>query len=130
PAPLAVSSAPPPPMVPVEPGRAEHVHREGPPRDVRVALGAGLGLGVVVLLASKIGAAAMMVVVTAVLVVATAELFNALRMRGYHPATLLGLAGTASMMGAVYWRAGGGIPVGLPRFFVFAFPCCRAGRVC
>jgi phosphatidate cytidylyltransferase len=129
PEPLAVSSAPSPPMVPVEPTRGEHVHREGPPRDVRVALGAGLALGVVVLLAAKIGAAAMMVVVTAILVVATAELFNALRMRGYHPATLLGLAGTASMMGAVYWRGEDAIPLVLGLFVVFAFLWYLAGVV-
>jgi phosphatidate cytidylyltransferase len=129
PEPLAVSSAPPPPMAPVEPGRAEHVHGEGPPRDVRVAIGAGVGLGIVVLLASKIGAAAMMVVVTAILVVAAAELFNALRIRGYHPATLLGLAGTASMMGAVYWRGEDAIPLVLGLFVVFAFLWYLAGVV-
>jgi phosphatidate cytidylyltransferase len=116
-------------MVPVEPAHPDHDRFEGPPRNVRVAVGAGLSLGIVVLLAAKIGAAAMMVVVTALLVVATAEMFNALRMRGYHPATLLGLVGTASMLGAVYWRGEDAMPLVLGLFVVFAFLWYLAGVV-
>src|SRR5207237_8957905 len=98
-----------------------------PERDVRVAIGAGLALGAAVLVAAKIGAVAVMVLVTAILVVAAFELYETLRTRGYHPATLLGLVGTASMMGAVYWKGEDAMPLVLSLFVVFTFLWYLAG---
>ena len=100
-----------------------------PERDVRVALVAGLALGAAVLVAAKIGAAAVTVLVTAILVVAAFELYETLRTRGYHPATLLGLVGTASMMGAVYWKGQDAMPLVLGLFVVFSFLWYLAGVV-
>jgi phosphatidate cytidylyltransferase len=81
------------------------------------------------LIAAKIGAAAVLVLVTAVLVVAAFELYETLRTRGYHPATLLGLVGTASMLGAVYWKGEDAMPLVLSLFVVFTFLWYLAGVV-
>ena len=139
PAPPPVQEAPPPPPpqqipAPVSsaPSAYEPVAQEvGPPaeRDLPVAIGAGIALGVAVLVAAKIGAAALVVLVTAVLVVAAFELYETLRTRGYHPATLLGLVGTASMMGAVYWKGQDAMPMVLSLFVVFTFLWYLAGVV-
>jgi phosphatidate cytidylyltransferase len=136
PAPPPVQEAPPPPPPPqtipapassyeplVEPTAAP------PERDLPVAIGAGLLLGVAVLIAAKVGALAVLVLVTAVLVVAAFELYETLRTRGYHPATLLGLVGTASMLGAVYWKGEDAMPLVLSLFVVFTFLWYLAGVV-
>jgi phosphatidate cytidylyltransferase len=100
-----------------------------PERDVRVAVSAGLALGAAVLIAAKIGALAVLVLVTAVLVTAAFELYETLRTRGYHPATLLGLVGTGSMIGAVYWKGEDAMPLVLGLFVVFTFLWYLAGVV-
>ncbi|TMK88283.1 MAG: hypothetical protein E6G57_07815 [Actinobacteria bacterium] len=88
-----------------------------------------LVLGVAILVAAKVGAIAVLVLVTAVLVVAAFELYETLRTRGYHPATLLGLVGTASMLGAVYWKGEDAMPLVLSLFVVFTFLWYLAGVV-
>jgi phosphatidate cytidylyltransferase len=136
PAPPPVQEAPPPPPPPTvidsAPGAYEPVAEPAgqvPPRDVPVAIGAGLLLGAAVLIAAKIGAIAVLVLVTAILVVAAFELYETLRTRGYHPATLLGLVGTASMLGAVYWKGEDAMPLVLSLFVVFTFLWYLAGVV-
>ena len=134
PPPPPVEEAPPPLPPPVTtraPASYEPVAEEGPPapRDVPVAIGAGLLFGAAVLIAAKIGALAVLVLVTAVLVIAAFELYETLRTRGYHPATLLGLVGTASMLGAVYWKGEDAMPLVLSLFVVFAFLWYLAGVV-
>jgi phosphatidate cytidylyltransferase len=69
------------------------------------------------------------VLVTAVLVTAAFELYETLRTRGYHPATLLGLVGTGSMIGAVYWKGEDAMPLVLGLFVVFTFLWYLAGVV-
>jgi phosphatidate cytidylyltransferase len=101
----------------------------GTERDLPVAIGAGLALGVAVLIAAKIGALAVLVLVTAIMVVAAFELYETLRTRGYHPATLLGLVGTGSMLGAVYWKGEDAMPLVLGLFVVFTFLWYLAGVV-
>jgi len=123
PAPTVIGSAP----SPYEPVAEAPV--QPPQRDVGVAIGAGLLLGAAVLIAAKIGAAAVLILVTAVLVVAAFELYETLRTRGYHPATLLGLVGTASMLGAVYWKGEDAMPLVLSLFVVFTFLWYLAGVV-
>ncbi|MBV9410874.1 MAG: phosphatidate cytidylyltransferase [Acidimicrobiia bacterium] len=122
----------PPPMPPREPTTYEPVAEvAGPPaeRDLPVAIGAGLLLGVAVLIAAKVGAVAVLILITGVLVVAAFELYETLRTRGYHPATLLGLVGTASMLGAVYWKGEDAMPLVLSLFVVFTFLWYLAGVV-
>ena len=139
PPPPPVQEAPPPPPPPqpttvigsapsaYEPGAEAPGHE--PPRDVPVAIAAGLLLGAAVLIAAKIGAAAVLVLVAVVLVIAAFELYETLRTRGYHPATLLGLVGTASMLGAVYWKGEDAMPLVLSLFVVFTFLWYLAGVV-
>ncbi|MBV8159442.1 MAG: phosphatidate cytidylyltransferase, partial [Acidimicrobiia bacterium] len=132
PPPVQERPAPPPPPVatPIS-SSYEPVEVEGPQaeRDLPVAIGAGLALGAAVLVAAKIGALAVLVLVTAVLVVAAFELYETLRTRGYHPATLLGLVGTASMLGAVYWKGEDAMPLVLGLFVLFTFLWYLAGVV-
>ncbi len=49
-----------------------------------------------------IGAWAVVALATAVVVLATAEFFTATRRSGYHPAPLIGLAGSGGMVLAAY----------------------------
>jgi phosphatidate cytidylyltransferase len=135
PAPPPREAAPPPPPEPVQAPAAAAYEPVAEPmglppeRDVRVAMGAGLALGIAVLVAAKIGALTVMVLVTAILVIASFELYETLRTRGYHPATLLGLVGTASIIGAVYWKGEDAMPLVLGLFVVFSFLWYLAGVV-
>jgi len=72
--------------------------------DVGTRVITGLVAAGVLLLAAMIGPGALVLVVAVAVVLATAELFQALRTRGYQPATLLGLAASAAVVGGVYWR--------------------------
>jgi phosphatidate cytidylyltransferase len=128
PAPIQV---PPPVATPVAATYEPVAEPMGPggERDLPVAIGAGLALGVAVLIAAKIGALAVLVLVTAIMVVAAFELYETLRTRGYHPATLLGLVGTGSMLGAVYWKGEDAMPLVLGLFVVFTFLWYLAGVV-
>jgi phosphatidate cytidylyltransferase len=92
----------------------------GAPRDLTTSVVTGAVAFAVVLLAALIGPKALVVLVSAALVVAAGELFQAMRSRGYHPATLLGVVGTAALSGAVYWRGIDGFHLVLPLFMVFA----------
>jgi phosphatidate cytidylyltransferase len=80
-------------------------------RDMQSAVTTGLGLVVLALFLFKIGPAAAMVLVTAVLVLAASELFNALRTGGYQPAVLPGLVATAGLVLAAYARGEVAIPI-------------------
>ena len=57
----------------------------------------------------------------AAVVLATAELFNGLRLAGYHPATALGLVGTVSLIAAAYRNGEAAFPLVLAMFVVFGF---------
>ena len=90
-------------------------------RNVPVAVATALGLGGVVLLAAAAGPAALLVLAGAAVVLATAELFNGLRLAGYHPATALGLVGTVSLIAAAYRNGEAAFPLVLAMFVVFGF---------
>jgi phosphatidate cytidylyltransferase len=98
---------------------------EGPPaaagagRDVPMAIGVGLAFAAVALFAFLLGPKFAVVLVTVVVVVAAAELFNVLRQAGYQPASLLGLAAVASLPLAAYYKGEVGIPVVLFLTVVF-----------
>jgi len=72
--------------------------------DVRTRVLTGLLAAAVFLVAAQIGPGALVLLVGAAVVLATAELFQALRTRGYQPATLLGLTASAGAVAGVYWR--------------------------
>ena len=92
----------------------------GADRDMGAALLVGAGLAAVVLLAMAAGPAVAVVVVTVVLGLAAVEFFNAVRIAGYHPAVLLGLASVVTLPLAVYWRGEQAMPVVLVLTLVFA----------
>jgi len=94
--------------------------RRSDPRDVSTRVVTGAIAGGVLLVAAAIGPAALVFLVAVALTMSTAELFQAFRSRGHHPATLLGLVGTASMVGAVYWRGLEAYPLVLALYVLFA----------
>lgn len=83
------------------PGYAEP-QQGGPPRDLQQALAIGLGLGALALICFKLGPLTSLILVMAVVMLAAVEVFDVLRRAGYKPATLLGLAATASALIATY----------------------------
>ncbi len=77
---------------------------EHPGRNVMAAVAVGLILGAVFFGALSAGRAVVVVLVALLLVIGVAEFFGVARSVGYRPATFLGLAGVAGLVGAVYWR--------------------------
>jgi len=97
------------------------------PRDVRAAVATGAVLGAVVLVAAAAAPALLVALTGVVLVMGTAEMHRALRVRGYQPATLLGLVAAAATTGAVYWRGEDAVPLMLAMFMVFCLLWYLAG---
>lgn len=87
---------------PRPPGGGMRRQMGGRELQVRVVTGAVV-LGIL-LLAAVVGPGALAFLVAVALTMAAAELFGAFRTHGYHPATLLGLAATASLVAVAYWR--------------------------
>lgn len=98
---------------------AEVVAADGAGRDVPLAVGVGLAFAAVALVSFLLGPKFAVVLVTLVLAVAAAELFNVLRQAGYQPASLLGIAATAALPLAAYYKGEVGIPVALFLTVVF-----------
>lgn len=87
--------------------------------DVPTRVITGLIAAGVALVAAVVGPGALVLLVTVAVTMAAAEMFQALRSRGYQPATLLGLVATASLMGGVYWRGETAFPLILALYTVF-----------
>jgi len=85
----------------------------GAGRNVPVAVGVGVAFAALALLSFSLGAKYTVALVTVVLGVAAAELFNVLRQAGYQPATLLGLSATVALPLAAYYKGETGIPLAL-----------------
>jgi phosphatidate cytidylyltransferase len=98
-------------------------------RDIPTAVITGVVALAVVLVAALIGPRALVFLIGAALVMAAAELYQGMRTNGLHPATLLGLAATASIVAAVYWRGEEAYPLVLALFFVFSLLWYLAGVV-
>ncbi len=88
-------------------------------RDVPMAVLVGAFMAAVILVALQIGPALALVIATAVLGLAAVELLSAVRVAGYQPAVILGLAGVVTMPLAVYWRGADAIAVVLVLTVVF-----------
>ena len=73
------------------------------------------------LIAFNFGSVPAMVVVTAVVTVAAMEAYGAFRGGGYHPATLLGLVATVSLMVATYTKGERALPIVLVLLVVLTF---------
>lgn len=76
-------------------------------RDMKLAWGVGLGLGVLLIGALWLGPKFAVVLVAAALAMAAGEYFGVLRKVGWEAATLLGIGATALFPLAVYWKGPG-----------------------
>ena len=80
-------------------------------RDMRVAILVGVVFGAVALACFAAGTVATLVLVTAVVLLATAEGYAAFRRAQYHPATLLGLVAVLSLMVETYNKGVAALPL-------------------
>ncbi len=80
-------------------------------RDMRVAIGSGLLLGVAALACFAAGTVATMVIVCVVVLLAAAEAYAAFRRAHYHPATLLGLVAVLSLLIETYNKGVAALPL-------------------
>jgi CDP-diglyceride synthetase len=80
-------------------------------RDMRVAIAVGVGFGAIGLACFAAGTVASLVLVTAVVLLATAEGYAAFRRAHYHPATLLGLVAVLSLMIETYNKGVAALPL-------------------
>jgi phosphatidate cytidylyltransferase len=92
--------------------RTGNVHTAGTGgRDMRVAIGTGVLLGVIALICFAAGNVATMVIVCVVVLLATAEGYAAFRRAHYHPATLLGLVAVLSLLVETYNKGVAALPL-------------------
>ena len=94
----------------------------GPPgRNMQLAWGSGILLGVVALLCAHFGSVSSMVLITVVVLFAAAEAFAAFRTAKYHPATLLGLVAVLSLMIETYNKGVAALPLVLVMLVAASF---------
>jgi CDP-diglyceride synthetase len=94
----------PPPIAPRPPARPQARRTPGPPgeRDMRVAIGVGVGLAVAALALFKAGPVPTMVLVIAILGVASFEYFTATQRAGFDPLMPVGVVATVGAVIAAY----------------------------
>ncbi len=80
-------------------------------RNMQLAWGSGLLLGVVALLCAHFGSVSSMVIISIVVLFAGAEAFAAFRTAKYHPATLLGLVAILSLLVETYNKGVAALPL-------------------
>ena len=90
-------------------------------RNMQLAWGSGLVLGVIALLCAHFGNLACMVLLSIVILLAAAEGFAAFRTAKYHPATLLGLVATLSLLVETYNKGVAALPLVLVMLVAAAF---------
>ncbi len=88
---------------------------------IGVRVGTGLAAAVVALAAFKLGTVTSLVLCLVVVTFAAGECFSVLRKVGYHPATLLGLVGTISLMIGAYDKGVAALPLVLVLITAFTF---------
>jgi phosphatidate cytidylyltransferase len=93
--------------------RARRPRPTGGDRDMGMAVAVGVGFLAAALILFKIGPAAAMILVTAVIGLAVAELYGVLRKVGYEPVTLAGIVGSVGMVVGAYNNGTAAIPVAL-----------------
>lgn len=80
-------------------------------RDLPKAIAVGVGLAVLVIGAIILGPQAMLALASVVALLAVLELFNAMRLAGLRPATLLGAVGTVAVPAAAFYRGDAAFPL-------------------
>ena len=78
------------------------VQGHGPPADLITRLLTGIAIAVVALIMLKLGTGATTILVAVIVGAASFELYEAFRRAGYHPATVIGLLGSVSIVGIAY----------------------------
>jgi phosphatidate cytidylyltransferase len=78
---------------------------------MRLAVGSGVALGVIALICFSQGNLPALAIVLVVVLLAAAEAFAAFRRAQYHPATLLGLVATVSLMVETYNKGVAALPL-------------------
>ncbi len=129
-----VAPTPPPPAPRRPPLRPPTVPAAGAPaatadnsRNMPVAIGIGVALFVLVLILFDLGTVFAMLISTVVVFLGAAEAYAAFRRGGYHPATLLGLAATLSLMVATYNKGLTALPLVIVLLVAFSFIWYLAG---
>ncbi len=100
------------------PGSARSSGR-APTSGLAVRIGTGLAVAAVALVAFKLGTVTSVALTVVVVTFAAGECFGVLRRAGYHPATLLGLVGTISLMIGAYTKGVAALPLILVLITVF-----------
>jgi phosphatidate cytidylyltransferase len=90
-------------------------------RDLGTAVAIGVAVAATALVALAIGPAFGVALVTVIVVLAAGELFATMRTAGHHPATLVGLVASASLVTAAYWRGESALPLVLALTVVVGF---------
>jgi CDP-diglyceride synthetase len=112
-------SPPVPPQPRVRAPRTSRLNEEAPNattrgtagRNMQLAWGSGIVLGLAALLCAHFGSVSSMVLITIVVLFAAAEAFAAFRSAKYHPATLLGLVAVLSLMIETYNKGVSALPL-------------------
>jgi CDP-diglyceride synthetase len=86
---------------------------------IGLRVGTGIAVAIVALLAFRLGTVTSLILTVIVVTFAAGECFGVLRRAGYHPATLLGLVGTISLMVGAYSKGIAAIPLVLVLITVF-----------
>lgn len=93
-----------------EPGQSGRGSQDGA-SSIGLRVGTGIAVAVVALVAFKLGTVPALVLCLIVVTFAAGECFGVLRRAGYHPATLLGLVGTVSLMIGAYSKGVAALPL-------------------
>ncbi len=86
---------------------------------IGIRVGTGIAVAIVALAAFKVGTVTSLILSLVVVTFAAGECFAVLRRVGYHPATLLGLAGTISLMVGAYTKGVAALPLVMVLVTVF-----------
>jgi CDP-diglyceride synthetase len=88
-------------------------------RDIPKAIGVGVALAAVVLAAMWFGPYTTLALVVVLALLAVVELYNAMRLAGLRPATLLGIVGTVAAPAAAFYRGDAAFPLVLALAVIF-----------
>jgi CDP-diglyceride synthetase len=117
--PTGTGGGPPARRRPLRPPR-EGTHAPAEPAGgLALRIGTGIAAAVVAIVAFELGTVTSLVLCVVVVTFAAGECFGVLRRAGYHPATLLGLVGTISLMVGAYVKGVAALPLILALITVF-----------
>lgn len=100
-----------PPLLDPVPSSPEGARATEPVGSTGLRIGTGVAVAVIALVAFKLGTVPSLILCLIVVTCAAGEGFAVLRKAGYHPATLLGLVGTISLMVGAYAKGVEALPL-------------------